>query len=65
MRSSVVECKECREALETLYIWAGMRMSDKEGVGGCCKDQEKVDAVPLRLVMGEEVQWVVYLEGKE
>ncbi|KAK2520187.1 hypothetical protein Q9233_011631 [Columba guinea] len=44
MRSSVAEFKGHREALETLYIWTGVRISDKEGVGGCCEDKEKVDA---------------------
>lgn len=28
-----------------MYIWAGVRMSDKVGVEGCCEDREKVDAV--------------------
>lgn len=32
MRSSVVECEGYRKALETVYIWTGTRMSDKEGV---------------------------------
>lgn len=59
MRSSVVENEERREALESLYIWTGTRMSDKEGVGGCCEDQEKVDAVLQRLVLGAEVRWGV------
>lgn len=60
MRSSVAEFKGHREALETLYIWTGVRISDKEGVGGCCEDKEKVDAEVQRLVLGDEVQWGVY-----
>lgn len=59
MRSSVVEYEEHREDLETLNIWTGTRMSDEEGMGGCCEDQEKVDAVLQRWVAGEEVRWAV------
>lgn len=55
----MVEYEEHREALETLYIWTGTRMSDKEGAGGCSEDWEKADAVLQRLVLGEEVQWGV------
>lgn len=60
MRSSVAEFKGHREALETLYIWTGVRLSDKEGVGSCCEDKVKVDAEVQRLVLGDEVQWGVY-----
>lgn len=47
-----------------MYIWAGVRMSDKVGVEGCCEDWEKVDAVLQRL------SWMrsssrVYPGGKE
>lgn len=41
-----------------MYLTGG-RMRDKEGVGGCCEDREKADAVLQRLVLGEEVRWGV------
>lgn len=56
MRSSVVEYKGRREALETLYIWTGARTNDKKGAEGCCEDWEKADAVLQRSVLGEEVR---------
>lgn len=59
MRSSVVEYEGRREALETLYIWTGTRMSDKEGVERCWEDWEKADAVLQRLVLGEEARCCV------
>lgn len=55
VRSSVVEYEEGREALGTLCTWAGIRMSDKKGVEGCCKDWGKAGAELQRLVLGEEV----------
>lgn len=51
----MVEYEEGREALETLCTWAGIRMSDKKGVEGCCKDWGKAGAELQRLVLGEEV----------
>lgn len=66
MRSSVVECEGCREALETVCIWTGTRMSDKEGVECRCKDWEKVDTVLQGLVFGEGAHWgVSWRKGEE
>lgn len=59
MRSSVVEHEGGREALETLCMWTGIRVSDKKGVEGCGEDWGKAGAVLQRLVLGEEVWWNV------
>lgn len=43
--SSVVGYEVGREALETLCMRTGIRMSDKKGVEGCCEDWGKAGAV--------------------
>lgn len=65
VRSSVVEYEGGREALGSLCIWTGIRMSDKEGVEGCWEDWEKAGAVLQRLVLSEEVWWNVSWKKEE
>lgn len=63
--SSVVGYEVGREALETLCMWTGIRMSDKKGVEGSCEDWGKAGAVLQRLVLGEEVWWNVSWKKEE